>query len=94
MTARQVLAKLAARSGDHARAEALAAEAVALGESIQHPVAQGDAHMDFAEVLAAAGRTGDATAELERAASIYERKGATALLARAQDRISELAARA
>ena len=94
MLARQVLAKLAARSGDHARAEALAAEAVALGESIQYPVAQGDARMDYAEVLAAAGRTDDAIVELERAAALYERKGATACLARARDRLGELAARA
>jgi len=50
--------------------------------------------MDYDEVLAAAGRTDDAIVELERAAALYERKGATAWLARAQACISEVAARA
>ena len=92
MLARQVLAKLAARRRDHAHAETLAGEAVALGETTQYPIAQADSHMDFAEVLAAAGQTDRATAELERAAALYERKGATACLTRAQQRLRELAA--
>ena len=92
MLARQVLAKLAARHGDHARAETLAGEAVALGETTQYPIAQADAHMDLAEVLAIAGQTDRATTELERAAALYERKGATACLARAQQRLGEFAA--
>lgn len=86
MLARRVLAKLAARSGDHARAEA-----VALGETIQSPVTRGDARMDLAEVLAAAGHTERAIAELQRAAALYERKGATAYLARARKRLDDLA---
>ena len=57
MLARQVLAKLAARRHEHAQAETLAGEAVALAETIQHPVAQADARMDLAEVLAMAGQT-------------------------------------
>jgi uncharacterized membrane protein len=48
--------------------------------------------MDLAEVLAVAGQTERAIAELERAAALYERKGATACLARAQQRLGELAA--
>jgi class 3 adenylate cyclase/tetratricopeptide (TPR) repeat protein len=91
MLARQVLAKLAARRREHPRAATLAGEAVALAETIQHPVAQADAQMDLAEVLALAGQTERATAELERAAALYERKGATACLARAQRRLNELA---
>ena len=91
MLARQVLAKLAARRREHARAETLAGEAVALAETIQHPVAQADARMDLAEVLGMAGQTDRATTELERAAALYARKGATAPLARAQQRLSELA---
>jgi hypothetical protein len=39
-----------------------------------------------------AGQTERAIAELERAAALYARKGATAPLARAQQRLSELAA--
>jgi len=92
MLARQVLAKLAARRHEHAQAETLAGEAVALAETIQSPISQGDARMDLAEVLAMAGQTDRAIAELERAAALYERKGATACLARAQQRLGELAA--
>jgi tetratricopeptide (TPR) repeat protein len=92
MLARQVLAKLAARRREHARAETLAGEAVALAETIQNPVTQADACTDLAEVLEMAGQTERAIAELERAAALYERKGATAPLARTQQRLSELAA--
>ncbi len=92
MLARQVLAKLAARRRDHAHAEALAGEAVALAETIQSPVHQADARMDLAEVLAMAGQTDRAIAELEHAAALYQRKGATACLIRAQQRLRELTA--
>jgi len=92
MLARQVLAKLAARRREHARAETLAGEAVALAETTQYPVAKADAHMDLAEVLAMAGQTERAIGELERAAALYERKGATACLNRAQERLGALAA--
>ena len=92
MLARQVLAKLAARRGEHAHAETLAGAAVALAETIQFPVAQADAHMDLAEVLATGGQPERATTELERAAALYERKGATPCLTRSQQRLRELAA--
>ena len=92
MLARQVLAKLAARRREHARAETLAGEAVALAETTQFPIAQADARMDLAEVLALAGQTERAIAELERAAALYQRKGATACLTRVQQRLRELAA--
>ena len=92
MLARQVLAKLAARRNEHAPAETLAGEAVALAETIQAPINQGDVLMDLAEVLAMAGDTKRAIAELERAAALYEHKGATACLARTQQRLNELAA--
>ena len=90
MLARQVLAKLAARRGEHAHAETLAREAVALAETTQSPIPQADAHMDLAEVLTIAGQTDRATTELERAADLYQRKGATACLTRAQQRLREL----
>ena len=92
MLARQVLAKLAARRRDHTQAETLAVEAVALAETTQSPIAQADARMDLAEVLAVAGQTNRATTELERAAALYQRKGATACLTRARQRSRELAA--
>ena len=92
MSARQVLAKLAARRGDHAHAEKLACEAVALGETTQDPILQADSHMDLAEVLTLAGHVDRARGALEHAAALYERKGATACLTRAQQRLRELAA--
>jgi tetratricopeptide (TPR) repeat protein len=92
MLARQVLAKLAARRRDHALAQTLVGEAVALAETTQDLIAQADARMDLAEVLAMAGQTERGIAELERAAALYERKGATACLARAQQRLGELVA--
>jgi tetratricopeptide (TPR) repeat protein len=92
MLARQVLAKLAARRREHAHAETLADEAVALAETTQAPIVEADARMDLAEVLAIAGQTARATSELERAAALYQRKGATASLTRAQQRLRELAA--
>ena len=91
MLARQVLAKLAARRGDHAHAQTLAGEAVALGETTDYPICQADARMDLAEVLAIAGQADSATTELERAAALYRRKGATACLSRAQQRLREVA---
>jgi class 3 adenylate cyclase/tetratricopeptide (TPR) repeat protein len=92
MLARQVLAKLAARRREHAHAETLADEAVALAETTQAPIVEADARMDLAEVLAIAGQTARATSELERAAALYQRKGATASLTRARQRLRELAA--
>jgi class 3 adenylate cyclase/tetratricopeptide (TPR) repeat protein len=92
MLARQVLAKLAARRRDHALAQTLIGEAVVLAETIQAPILQADLRMDLAEVLALAGQTNRATTELERAAALYQRKGATACLTRARQRLRELAA--
>ncbi|MHB8642837.1 MAG: AAA family ATPase [Gaiellaceae bacterium] len=94
MLARQVLAKLAARRGDHVHAQTLAGQAVALGEPTQCPTAQADAHTDLGEVLAMAGQPARAITELERAAALYERKGATVCLTRTQQRSEEFAARA
>ena len=92
MLSRQVLAKLAARRRDYTLAETLAGEAVALAKTTQAPIAQADARMDMADVLAMTGQTKRAIAELERAAAHYERKGAIACLARARQRLDDLAA--
>ena len=53
---RQVRAKLLARSGEHADAERLAREAVAVCEETDMLDAQGDAYADFAEVLLLSGK--------------------------------------
>ena len=92
MLSRQVLAKLAARRRDYVLAQTLAGEAVALAETTQALIAQADTRMDMAEVLVMAGQTKRAIVDLERAAALYERKGATACLARARQRLGELAA--
>jgi class 3 adenylate cyclase/tetratricopeptide (TPR) repeat protein len=90
MLARQVLAKLAARRGEHEQARALAEEAVALAETIQSPLSRADAHADFAEVLAAAGQRQRAIGELEHAAALYESKRTAKSVERVQHRIREL----
>jgi len=87
-----VLAKLAARRGDNARAETLAGEAVALSDTMQSPVHQADARSALAEVFALAGKTDRAIAELERAADLYGHKGATGYQTDAQNRLRELKA--
>ena len=63
---RQVQALVDAYRGDHAQAERLAREAVAIIEPTDMLNQQGDALCDLAEVLAAAGRT-DEAAERARA---------------------------
>ena len=72
---RQVKAKVLARRGEHAEAERLGREAVALGEETDVLVAQGRAWADLAEVLALAGKDDEAAEALEQALDRYERKG-------------------
>ena len=69
-------ARVAAARGDHAHAEALARGAVARAEAMEAPAFLADAIRDLARVLAAAGRTAEAAAAAERAAAIYDEKGA------------------
>ena len=45
------------------------------GEADDRIGTQADALTDFAQVLTAAGRDGEATAALEQALSLYDRKG-------------------
>jgi DNA-binding SARP family transcriptional activator len=72
---RGVRAKLLARQGDLEQAEALAREAVALAAETDFLVLRGDALMDLAEVLRAAGRETDAVPLVEQALEPYEQKG-------------------
>ncbi len=81
MVWRQVTAKLRAHRGEHAEAEELAREAVRIGDQTDMLSAQGDARVDLAEVLAAAGRTDEAAAALEQALDRYERKKNLAMVA-------------
>jgi DNA-binding SARP family transcriptional activator len=72
---RAVRAKVLARQGDLEQAEALAREAVALAAETDFLVLRGDALMDLAEVLRAAGRETDAVPFVEQALELYEQKG-------------------
>ncbi|HSC51532.1 MAG TPA: adenylate/guanylate cyclase domain-containing protein [Gaiellaceae bacterium] len=75
-------AKVRARRGELAEAEALAREAVALAEKTDLLNTQGDTLADLAEVLALAGRQAEAASVLEQAAERFERKGNVASLER------------
>jgi tetratricopeptide (TPR) repeat protein len=87
---RQVRGKVLARRGEHAEAELLAREAVAIGEDTDLLDAQGDAHADLAEVLSLAGKADEAAAALEQAVERYERKGNLVSTQRAQTRLAAL----
>ncbi|WP_077088814.1 BTAD domain-containing putative transcriptional regulator [Mycobacterium rhizamassiliense] len=81
---RTLRAKLLARQGDHAEARRVAEAAVSLAERTDALVDHGDACLSLAIVLEAAGDSPGARAAAERAADLYERKGAAALADRAR----------
>jgi class 3 adenylate cyclase len=87
---RQVEARVRARRGEHARAEPLAREAVAISERTDMLNWQGDTRSDLAEVLHAAGRAEEARAALERALDRYERKRNLAMAERTRAGLAEL----
>ena len=90
MLSRQVRAKVLARRGEHAEAERIAREAVAIGEQTDVLDAQGDMYADLAEVLLLSGKTDEATAALEQSLARYQRKGNLVSTQRAQMRLAEL----
>ena len=87
---RQVRAQILARRGEHAEAERLAREAVAIGERTDSIDLLGDAERDLGEVLVLAGRPEDAAAALEQAAALYERKGNVVMAERVHNRRAAL----
>ena len=87
---RQVRAKVLVRRGDHADAERLAREAVAIGEATDILDWQGDANADLAEVLLLSGRAEEAGEALAQALLRYERKGNVVMAARVRDRLDAL----
>jgi class 3 adenylate cyclase/tetratricopeptide (TPR) repeat protein len=94
MVWRQVRAKVLARKGIHVDAERHAEDAVRLAERTDMVNWQGRALVDLAEVLALTGRREDATAQLDRAVTLFERKGNIVSAADAQRRRVELGERA
>jgi class 3 adenylate cyclase/tetratricopeptide (TPR) repeat protein len=86
---KQVRAKVLARRGQHAEAERLAREAVAIGEGTDSLIGQGDAKADLAEVLLLAGKRDEAVAALRHALDRYERKGHLVLAQRMRERLAK-----
>nr|WP_264010647.1 BTAD domain-containing putative transcriptional regulator [[Mycobacterium] manitobense] len=82
---RTVRAQLCSRGGDHDAARRIAEEAVAIAERTDALVDHGDACLALATVLAAAGDAVQARAAAERAAGLYELKGAAALVENARE---------
>ena len=72
---RAVQAKLFARRGDTAEAEALAREAVTLAAETDFLVLRADALMDLAEVLRLGRREGESVPVVRQALELYEQKG-------------------
>ena len=72
---RTARAKILARRGELEAAEALAREAVRIGEPSDLLGTRADALCDLAEVLALAGRREESRAALDDASELYERKG-------------------
>ena len=79
-----------ARRGEHAEAERLAREAVAISDETDMLDAQGDAYADLGEVLLLAGKPDEAAAALEQALARYERKENIVMAERVRARLAEL----
>lgn len=91
---RTVRAQLLARGGAHDSARRIAEEAVAIAERTDLLVDHGDACLALATVLDAAGDAAGARVVAEKAVSLYELKGATALADRARSLLGGSAASA
>jgi tetratricopeptide (TPR) repeat protein len=83
-------AKLLARRGDPAGAEALARESVAIWAERDNLLWHGYALMDLAEVLRLAGRGNEAVPVVEQAIELFERKGIVAPAEAARSLLAEL----
>jgi class 3 adenylate cyclase/tetratricopeptide (TPR) repeat protein len=88
--ASQVLAKIAARRGQHTEAERLARAAVRLSDRTDGLLQTADALHDLSEVLELAGRRDEAAEACREALDRYERKGALAPAAHARARLTTL----
>ncbi len=86
---RTLRAQLLSRSGEHDEARRVAQAAITLAERTDGLVDHGDACLSLARVLSAAGDAAGARAAAERAANLYERKGAAALADRARSMLGE-----
>jgi class 3 adenylate cyclase/tetratricopeptide (TPR) repeat protein len=87
---RTAAAKATARIADPVRALELVRQAVAIAETTDVINMHGDALMDLAEVLSIVGDTAEAGPVVERALSLYERKGNVVSSARARAELTEI----
>jgi tetratricopeptide (TPR) repeat protein len=83
-------AKLLARRGDHAGAEALVRESVAIWAQRDNLLWHGYALMDLAEVLQLAGRANEAALVVEEAVELFGRKGIVPAADAARSLLAEL----
>ena len=90
LLAGRVRAKVLARRGEHETAERLARKSVALAEGTDFLNDQAGAYADLAEVLELAGRRDEASAALEQALTLYERKRNLAMAERVRARLAVL----
>jgi hypothetical protein len=90
MLSRQVRGRVLARRGESREGERLAREAVALAAETDMLNAHADALIDLAEALALAGQ--DASAELDQALALYERKVNLVMAERTRSRLADLTA--
>ena len=79
-----------AHRGDHAEAERLAREAVAIIEQTDSLNLQGETLRDLAEVLHAAGRAEEAAATLVDALDRYERKRNLPMARQVRERLRDI----
>jgi tetratricopeptide (TPR) repeat protein len=86
---RQAMAKVLARRGEHAGAERIAREAVAIGEGTDDLNGRGEAFADLAEVLILGGKPDEAAVALREALDRYVRKGNLVSAQRARARIAD-----
>jgi class 3 adenylate cyclase/tetratricopeptide (TPR) repeat protein len=87
---RGLRAKLLARAGRVAEAEAAAREALEMAENSDYLKMRADALMDLGEVLQIAQRPDDSAASVAAALRLYEQKGSTAFAARARSSLDAL----
>jgi tetratricopeptide (TPR) repeat protein len=90
---RLVLARVQSSRGEHAEAERLAREGVAVLEPTDGLSELANAHIDLADVLSATGRNDEGRRALEQALDLYERKKNLVMAERIRERLATPAAR-
>jgi tetratricopeptide (TPR) repeat protein len=87
---RSIQAKLLARNGDLATAEALARGAAAMAEESDSPNLKANSLLDLGEVLGLGGRPAEAASAVDQAFRHFEEKGNVASANRARSLLAEL----